>query len=132
MARALVFHKNPISARLRLLRFADGGLIGPDPLPPGTAAADAPDAAVSPLPGPLAADLGRAFAVPAEAFSPLVPVLAWAGDVPVFAVECVAPEPPADLAAKAGGGWIDFLAVRTLPDFDRAAAHALYARLIGS
>jgi len=130
MTAVAVFHKNPVSARLRLLRFAGGGLLGPDDPPRGSEAGAVGEIA-APHPGALAAALSAAFGVPGAAFRPLAPELLRIGGVPVFAVECTAFDPPPEVAAAAGGAWIDFTAVRGLAPSDREVARALYARVVG-
>lgn len=130
MPAVAVFHKNPVSARLRLLRFAGGGLLGPDAPPRGEAAATGEEAA-APHPGALAAAVAAALGVPGESFRALAPALFSLGGEPVFALECTAFDPPQAVAAAAGGAWIDFTAVRGLAPGDQAVARALYARVVG-
>lgn len=129
MPAVAVFHKNPLSARLRLLRFAGGGLLGPDAPPQGETAAAGE--AATPHPGGLAAAVAAALGVPGGSFRPLAPALFSLGGEPVFALECTAFDPPPEVAAAAGGAWIDFTAVRGLPPADQAVARALYARVVG-
>ncbi len=129
MAAAVVFHKNPFSARLRLLRFADGGLIGPE-RPPGAASEEPPEGVVPAHPGDTCARLAAAFGQGAAGFKCHAPALVWVGDVAVFAVECTAFDPPGVLATQ--GEWIEFPQVRGLGSDDRTAARVLYARVVGS
>lgn len=129
MTAVVVFHKNPLSARLRLLRFADGGLIGPD-RPQGTAREHPPEGVVPTHPGDTCARLATAFGQAPAAFKCHAPALVWLGDAPVFAVECTAFDPPAALASR--GDWIEFPQVRGLGPDDRTAARALYGRVVGS
>ena len=131
MTAVVVFHKNPLSARLRLLRFADGGLIGPD-RPEGRASEESPDGAVpAPHPGDTCTRLAALWGVAAGALACRAPALMWLGDAPVFAIECADREPSAELAAAAGGAWIEFPQVRRLGPDDQTAARLLYGRTVG-
>ena len=129
MIAVVVFHKNPLSARLRLLRFTDGGLIGPD-RPDGPVSEETPEGVVPTHPGETCVRLAVAFGQAPAAFKCHAPALVWFGDAPVFAVECTAFDPPEALAAK--GDWIEFPEVRSLGPDDRTAARALYGRVMGS
>lgn len=129
MTAVVVFHKNPLSARLRLLRFSGGGLIGPE-RPPGAASEAPPEGVVPTHPGDTCTKLAAAFGQAAAAFKCHAPALVWVGETPVFAVECTAFDPPAALTAQ--GDWIEFPQVRGLGPDDRTAARVLYGRVVGS
>ena len=58
MTAVVVFHRNPMSARLRLLRFAGGGLIGPH-RPNGPVSEVSPEGVVPTHPGETCAKLGE-------------------------------------------------------------------------
>jgi len=126
---ALLFHKNPISARLRLLKFSDGGVIGPE-RPTGTGVVALQDQP-TPHPGALVSALRDQFDIAASDLQAHASPVHWMDDVAIFAVECTATEPPQTLAEKLGGEWVDFTAVRTFASDDQNAARNLYTHVIG-
>jgi len=131
MTTAVIFHKNPISARLRVLRFTNGGLFGPVRPQNISNLGQAVDTSPAPHPAAVVAELEALLSLDAEYLKPMAQPLLWLGELPVFGVECTTHEPSEALADAANADWIDFTAVRTLPLRDQDAARVLYTRMVG-
>lgn len=133
--RAILFHKQPTSARLRFMRLAHGGVCAPGPIPDlGRSRIGRPRGpAIHPaqvlrwLERELGFDVGSLRAEEGYRCAVDGPD----GQIPVLLVGIDSVDPPFELAERIGAGFIDLTQARGLPALELELLRGAYEVVLG-
>ena len=133
--RFLIYHKQGTSGKTLFLQYANGSILGPEPVPALSQKTHNQRGMFEPEDATVAGDAARKLSMPADSFE-INPDFVSVVETPetclnIVLVSLTTLDPPHDLVAKAEAKFIGIMQARGLPDVELELLRTAYESILG-